>query len=341
MYIDIYEINLSNEQDEIPIIDNLLFECQCALFFVDITNSSSLEQIKTIMKTIDKTKFPYLTKVLVSTKSDQDENRVVSNFELKQYTDSESNLESIEISAKDNKNIDELYDIIYTALNNKANKLLCNIITQNIVIGQEVRNKLSQETPSTLTLVLLGDSTVGKTSFSDRFFKNKFTESFLATIGIDNDSIFIRVNKELLKLTIWDTAGQERFRSLPKKYYQNADGILLLYDVTNPSTFDNITNWMKDIKENTNKQTTADGMTIFLIGNKCDMVNERKVNKDTAEALAKNLGMQYQEVSCKLNMNITETINKMILECYKKVSGVQNVFQLNKGNEKKKESGCC
>lgn len=341
MYIDIYEINLLSEQDETRIIDSLLLECQCALFFVDITNPSSLEQIKTIMKTIDKTKYPYLTKVLVSTKSDQDENRVVSNFEIKEYTNSESNLDNIEISTKDNKNIDELYDIIYTALNNKENKLPCNIITQNIVIGEEVKNILSQETPTTMTLVLLGDSTVGKTAFSNRFFKNKFNETFFATIGIDNESIFIRVNKELFKLTIWDTAGQERFRSLPKKYYQNADGILLLYDVTNPLTFDNITTWMKDIKEN--KQTTEDGLTIFLIGNKCDMVNERQVNKDTAEAFAKNLGMQYHETSCKLNINITETINSMILECYKKVSGVQNVFQLNKGNEKKKEKegGCC
>ena len=139
-------------------------------------------------------------------------------------------------------------------------------------------------------MVLLGDSEVGKTSFSNRFFQNTFTESFLSSIGIDNDSVFVKVNEELFKLTIWDTAGQERFRSLPKKYYQNADGILLLYDVTKQETFDNITTWMKDIKDNTNKQTTEDGqtssnneLTIFLIGNKFDKTDERVVSKDKAE----------------------------------------------------------
>ena len=351
MQIDTYEIKLLDEQDEIPILDNILYECQCALFLLDITNSASLEQIKKVMKTIDKANYNYLTTVLVSTKSDQDENRVISNFEVKEFTDQEKNLETIEVSAKENKKIDKLYDIIYTALNNKKSKLPCNIITQNIVKTKPVRDQLSQETPTTLTLVLLGDSEVGKTSFSNRFFQNTFAESFLSSIGIDNDSVFVKVNEELFKLTIWDTAGQERFRSLPKKYYQNADGILLLYDVTKQETFDNITTWMKDIKDNTNKQTTEDGqtssnneLTIFLIGNKFDKTDERVVSKDKAEALAKNLGMQYHEVSCKLNMNITETINKMILECYTKVTGEQNIFQLKKEKEngtKKESGGCC
>ena len=348
MQIDTYEIKLLDEQDEIPIVDNILYECQCALFLLDITNSASLEQIKGVMKTFDRTKYNYLTTVLVSTKSDEDENRTVSNFEIKEFVNGEKKLETIEVSAKENKNIDELYDIIYTALNNKNNKLPCNIITENIIKTKPVRDLLSQETPTAITLVLLGDSAVGKTSFSNRFFQNKFTESFLSSIGIDNDSVFVKVNEELFKLTIWDTAGQERFRSLPKKYYQNADGILLLYDVTKQETFDNITTWMKDIKDNTNKQTTEDaqtspnnGLTIFLIGNKFDKNEERVVSKDKAEALAKNLGMQYHEVSCKLNMNITETINKMILECYKKVTGEENMFQLKKEKGGKKESGGC
>ena len=348
MQIDTYEIKLLDEQDEIPIVDNILYECQCALFLLDITNSASLEQIKGVMKTFDRTKYNYLTTILVSTKSDEDENRAVSNFEIKEFVNGEKNLETIEVSAKENKNIDELYDIIYTALNNKNNKLPCNIITENIIKTKPVRDLLSQETPTAITLVLLGDSAVGKTSFSNRFFQNKFTESFLSSIGIDNDSVFVKVNEELFKLTIWDTAGQERFRALPKKYYQNADGILLLYDVTKQETFDNITTWMKDIKDNTNKQTTEDaqtspnnGLTIFLIGNKFDKNEERVVSKDKAEALAKNLGMQYHEVSCKLNMNITETINKMILECYKKVTGEENMFQLKKEKGGKKESGGC
>ena len=92
MQIDTYEIKLLDEQDEIPILDSILYECQCALFLLDITNSASLEQIKKVMKTIDKANYNYLTTVLVSTKSDQDENRAISNFEVKEFTDQEKNL---------------------------------------------------------------------------------------------------------------------------------------------------------------------------------------------------------------------------------------------------------
>ena len=189
-------------------------------------------------------------------------------------------------------------------------------------------------------IVLVGDSGVGKTNLLLRYLKNEFNTQTKATVGVEFGNTKVQIDNALIKAQIWDTAGQERYRSITSAYYKGAHGALIVYDITRKDSFDSVEKWLSDLKNNGEEK-----MVIMAIGNKCDMVNERQVNKDTAEAFAKNLGMQYHETSCKLNINITETINSMILECYKKVSGVQNVFQLNKGNEKEKEKekegGCC
>ena len=107
-----------------------------------------------------------------------------------------------------------------------------------------------------LSFILIGNSTLGKTCFLNRYFKNQFTDTFLSTIGIDKEMKHVKVGKESYKLTIWDTAGKEKFRSLPKIYYQNADDVLLLFDVTPEETFTTVSNWMKDVKGNSNKNIT-------------------------------------------------------------------------------------
>ena len=148
-------------------------------------------------------------------------------------------------------------------------------------------------------------------------------------------------------MTLWDTAGQDRFKCLPKKYYQNADGVLLLFDVTNEDTFNNVSNWMKDVKENANKNLTGENgqeseIALFLIGNKIDLPN-RVITRERAEEEAKSLGMKYFEVSCKINMNIPEVMSRMIMECHMKANHIENCFQLNaaKAKEKNKKKSCC
>ena len=199
----------------------------------------------------------------------------------------------------------------------------------------------------TLSFILIGDSTVGKTCFLNRYFKNQFTETFLSTIGIDKEMKYVKVNNENYKLTVWDTAGQERFRCLPKKYYQNADGVLLLFDVTNEETFTNVSNWMKDVKDNSNKKIGNDAnnqsdISLYLIGNKIDKP-ERVIPREKAEEMAKSLGMKYFEVSCKINMNIPEVMARMIMECHMKANHIENCFKLQptKKGEEKKKKGCC
>lgn len=350
MYLDAYEVTIKGEpldKDEQQQVANILYECQCALFLVDITSPTSFDGVKNVIKEIDNAKNPYLTKILVCAKSDLESNRAVSGFELKEYSDGDPTLKSMELSLKgEDSQFQELLEMIYQALHDEKKQIPSNVVSECISHQKNVTAGLISL--GSLRVVLLGDSSVGKTAFLNRYFKNTFNENFLSTIGIDDETTFIKVNNDLYKLTVWDTAGQERFRALPKKYYQNADGILLLFDVTNQESFANIKSWMKDINENTNKsQGTSNGLdpslTIYLLGNKVDMLEKRVVSKQKAETEANALGMKYFEISCKLNLNIPEVMNNMILDCYKRTAGVTDVFQLktkSRGNAAKK-GGCC
>jgi small GTP-binding protein len=197
----------------------------------------------------------------------------------------------------------------------------------------------------TLSFILIGDMAVGKTAFLTRYFKNTFSEIFLSTIGIDKEINHLKVGNDIYKMTLWDTAGQDRFRCLPKKYYQNADGVFLLFDVNKRDTFENVTKWMKDVKDNSSRNINSEtgkeiGIPIYLIGNKIDKPN-REISREEAEKQAQSLGMKYFEVSCKLNMNINEVISRMVLETLKNNQTGSN-FQLKSGKSgNNKKGGCC
>ena len=341
--LNIYEIRTDEEfVKNNALIDCFLFECQCALFLVDITNTDSFVSIKELISNIDMSKYPYLKAILVQNKFDLESTRQVSSFEIKEYLENNKSLDSQEISVKNGDNMQELIKKINTAVNEAKNELPINIVSEAV---EKKGNLMNGQ--GALSFILIGDSTVGKTCFLNRFFKNQFTETFLSTIGIDKEMKHVKVNNECYKLTVWDTAGQERFRCLPKKYYQNADGVLLLFDVTNEETFTNVSNWMKDVKDNSNKTISNDAnkqsdISLYLIGNKIDKP-DRVVTKEKAEEMAKSLGMKYFEVSCKINMNIPEVMARMIMECHMKANHIEDCFKLQpvKKGEEKKRRGCC
>ena len=344
MYLkNIYEIRIDEDfVKNTSLIQSFLFECQCVLFLVDITNPDSFTIMKELIGNIEMGKFPYLKAILVQNKLDLESTRQVSSFELKEYLESNKSLDSQEISIKNGDNIQELLKKINAAVNESKNELPSNIVSESVVKKANLMNE-----QGALSFILIGDSTVGKTCFLNRYFKNQFTETFLSTIGIDKEIKNVRVGNDNYKLTVWDTAGQERFRCLPKKYYQNADGVLLLFDVTNEETFTSVSNWMKDVKDNSNKTISADAnaqsdISLYLIGNKIDK-DGRVITREKAEEMAKSLGMKYFEVSCKINMNIPEVMARMIMECHMKANHIDNCFKLQpvKKGEDKKKKGCC
>lgn len=192
----------------------------------------------------------------------------------------------------------------------------------------------------TFKILTIGESGVGKTCILRRFVEDKFLKNHLATIGIDFKTKNIIVDGVQVKLKIWDTAGQERFRNITNQYYKGADGIILVYDVTDRTSFEKIREWMNQIKQN----TTEDEIGLVLLGNKCD-ADLRDVYENDGIELGKELGIQYFESSAMNNINISESFNylaKQILS-KKKIdtpTKVSNNKNLNTPQKKKKE-GCC
>lgn len=135
-----------------------------------------------------------------------------------------------------------------------------------------------------------------------RFSDGSFTTSFITTIGIDFKIRTIELDGKRIKLQIWDTAGQERFRTITTAYYRGAMGILLVYDVTDESSFNNIRNWIRNIE-----QHASDNVNKILVGNKADMdESKRAVPTAKGQALADEYGIKFFETSAKTNMNVED-----------------------------------
>lgn len=282
--------------------------------------------------------------ILVQNKVDIKDIPHIEESEISEFLSSNNFFETIKISNKDKTGIDELIDKIDAAVNNPKNELPMNLILESVNKTQKLVNGQGY-----LSFILIGDSTVGKTCFYNRYFRNSFSLPFLTTIGIEKESKLVKIREEIYKITLWDTAGQDRFKCLPRKYYQNADGIFLLFDVTKEDTFNNVSSWITDVKENSNKRIGDGGgqseITLFLLGNKIDCP-DRVIFSEQGEKLAGSLGMKYFEISCKLNMNIPEIMSRMIMESYMKTNHIDNIdnfFKLSPKKIKKpsEKKSCC
>nr|6O62_A Chain A, Ras-related protein SEC4 [Candida albicans SC5314] len=150
-----------------------------------------------------------------------------------------------------------------------------------------------------MKLLLVGDSGVGKSCLLLRFVEDKFNPSFITTIGIDFKIRTIESKGKRIKLQVWDTAGQERFRTITTAYYRGAMGIVLIYDVTDSRSFENVENWFQTVTQHANEDAQ-----IFLVGNKCDDEVNRQVSKEQGQELAAKLNVPFLEASAKSNENV-------------------------------------
>lgn len=242
-------------------------------------------------------------------------------------------IENIEISTTKGQNLDKLIDKVNTCVNKNSFKIPINLFKEKVENFSQTESLMKSE--GTINIILIGDSGVGKSNLFSRYFQNKFEENFISTIGMDRQLKVIKFKNILYNVSISDTAGQERFRSIPMKYYQNADGVLILFDVTNKESYDNVNKWIEDIK----KSGGNDKKCMYLIGNKID-INEREVTRDEGKHLADSLSLNYYEMSCKININIYEVVSRMIVDCLKNVMNNGDGFQLKNKKTKKKKS-CC
>ena len=197
----------------------------------------------------------------------------------------------------------------------------------------------NKKRPLEVKIITLGDSHVGKSSLIIKFIEDKFSSSYMSTVGFDLKFKTIKINNEEIKVMIFDTAGQERFRSLASNYIKKANGILLVYDISDKNSFLNIENWMANIKEE-----SSDTVPIILIGNKCDLDEQRKIQKEEGEQFANNNNLKFFETSCKDGDNVENCfieLTKLIIERKKEKQFNPNTQKLVKIKEKKKEKDCC
>ena len=158
-------------------------------------------------------------------------------------------------------------------------------------------------------LLIIGDATVGKTSILNRFSDGTFNSNYLATVGLENITKDEIIDDKTIRIKIWDTAGQERYKSLTKSFFRNAEGVMLVYDVTNLETYDNLKFWLQSIQNNMSSDMGE--IPIIIIGNKIDC-DEREVKVEEAENFWKEQGYPYFETSAKTGENIDKTIKFLV-----------------------------
>lgn len=168
-------------------------------------------------------------------------------------------------------------------------------------------------------IILLGESGAGKSSLMLKFADGTYVNSISPTIGIDFKIRYITLphTNTIVKLQIIDTAGHERFRAITRSHYRNAQGALIIYDVTNIPSFENTRYW---ITECLNYKSIDKPYPIILVGTKCDMIHNRKISTDQGLALAKEFGLAYYETSAINNMNVNavfECITQRIVDSVK------------------------
>nr|CAX70484.1 Rab-protein 10 [Schistosoma japonicum] len=162
-------------------------------------------------------------------------------------------------------------------------------------------------------LLLIGDSGVGKTCLLIRYVDGSYSPSFISTIGIDFKIKTIELEGKKIKLQIWDTAGQERFHTITTSYYRGAMGRMMIYDITNRRTFDNIQTWMKNICD-----YASEDVEKLVVGNKCDFDNRRAVSYEEGSEKARLHRIKFLETSAMTGENVNKAFEELTLAILRK-----------------------
>ena len=198
-------------------------------------------------------------------------------------------------------------------------------------------------------LIYIGDSSVGKSCLTTKAVKNEFEDYYQATVGFEFMTFNLKLNDKIIKFQIWDTCGQEIYKSLISNFYRNSSLAVLVYSIDNKESFNHIENWLNDLKSQANED-----VRIFLVGNKADLEEERKVTKEEGEKykLDYNLDL-FMETSAKTGQNARNVLieaAKILYNDYLKLAENMNTVEEPKkkikGKEllvqpKKQEKKCC
>eukprot|EP01120_Amphizonella_sp_Union-15-10_P005984 TRINITY_DN1850_c0_g2_i1.p1 TRINITY_DN1850_c0_g2~~TRINITY_DN1850_c0_g2_i1.p1 ORF type:complete len:188 (+),score=41.44 TRINITY_DN1850_c0_g2_i1:38-601(+) len=159
-----------------------------------------------------------------------------------------------------------------------------------------------------LKVLIIGDSSVGKSSLLVQYTEGNFTDTFISTIGVDFKIQTLNMNGQRVRLQIWDTAGQEKFRTITSSYYRGTHGVIVVFDLSNQETFDHVQNWMAEIDKSCGTKVKK-----LLVGNKSDL--EKTVSEEQIKELIENENIPYIETSAKNCSNVKEAFKKLAEVC--------------------------
>ena len=195
-----------------------------------------------------------------------------------------------------------------------------------------------------IKLMMIGDQAVGKTALLVRYADDDFNEVLLPTIGIDFKIKTVELQGKRVKLQIWDTAGQERFRTITQAYYRGAMGILLIYDVTNTKSWSNVRTWVRNIEGNAPQTVNK-----ILVGNKCDLTQQRQVSTQQGQQLAREYDIKFFETSARSNTNVQEAFTTLATDVIERLTASGGSLDAPApglaigapGGDAEKKRGCC
>lgn len=274
--------------------------CDVCVFVFDLTSADSFVNLQKWQNELRDAVGDAKPKLfLVGNKADLHESRSVEADRVQLFAQL-SGMTYFEVSAKDNTAIDTVRQSIAKCAVPTALPAAAEHVSREVNAAEAAPAESSHrvtkstkqvDTVSHVKAVIVGDSSVGKSDILLRFADNEFNEQSTPTIGVDFRIRSVALEDREIKLQIWDTAGQERFRTITNAYYRGADVILLVFDATFVDSFNNVQNWLSEVR-----QSTGDGTPAFLIANKIDLNDSRRVDPELARKFAERHNMAYFEV---------------------------------------------
>ncbi|PIO75079.1 Ras family protein [Teladorsagia circumcincta] len=178
-------------------------------------------------------------------------------------------------------------------------------------------------------IILIGDSGVGKSNLLSRFARNMFSIESKSTIGVEFSTRTIVIDGKRIMAQIWDTAGQERFKTVTTAYYRGAQGALIVYDITKPSSFDSCQQWLSDLREQSER------VSVVLVGNKTDLRDTRKIPQDIAKKFADDNGLTFIETSALDSSNVEKAFTQVLTKIYR--TGTANIRNGDGGGKEEQQ----